>query len=398
VFYGVIITISLYVISVNYNWKLMDDTITLRDRLRMAGFVLTSSRLTQGPQVRKFEDHWSEWLGVKHSLFVTSGSTANSLLVSAWKDLNDIPDGAKVIVPACTWVTNIAPIIQNNLTPVFCDINLKDFSFDISSLQTIACDHKDIRGIFVTHLLGFPAQVDKFRKLFPYADVLEDVCESHGAVLSGGDKAGTFDVGGTFSFYFGHHMTTVEGGMVSTNNTELYDLMRMKRSHGLARESTHFDAYKKIYSDINPQFLFVTDGYNFRNNEIGAVLGQSQLRRLDSMIDRRNENYRSFFHLLLDYEHLFYLPTWNIRMSSFCFPLVSRRVETHNRLQELLEEYRIEYRPVVGGNLLKQPFLDGYTAHCPNADILHERGLYLGNSHFVTDYNIEVLEEVLEQL
>ena len=376
----------------------MDDTVTLRDRLRMARFVLTSSRLTQGPEVCKFEEKWSEWLGVKHSLFVTSGSTANSLLVSAWKDHNDIPDGAKVIVPACTWVTNIAPIIQNNLTPVFCDINLEDFSFDISALQTIAGEHKDIRGIFVTHLLGFPAQVEKFREIFPHADILEDVCESHGAFLSNGDMAGTYDVGGTFSFYFGHHMTTVEGGMVSTNNTELYDLMRMKRSHGLARESTHFDSYKKMYPEINPQFLFVTDGYNFRNNEIGAVLGQSQLRRLDNMIDIRNENYRTFFHLLLDFQDLFYLPTWNIRMSSFCFPLVSRSVDTHNRLQELLKEYRIEYRPIVGGNLLKQPFLSGYDAPCPNADILHERGLYLGNSHFVTDYNIEILEEVLEQL
>jgi len=380
----------------------MDDTVTLRDRMRMARFVLTTSRLTQGPQVRKFEEQWSEWLGVKHSLFVTSGSTANSLLVSAWKDLNDIPDGAKVIVPACTWVTNIAPIIQNNLTPVFCDINLKDFSFNIRALGDIAvkyCNDPDpIRGVFVTHLLGFPAVVDHLRGFFPHADILEDVCESHGAFLLNGDRAGTLDVGGTFSFYFGHHMTTVEGGMVSTNNTELYDLMRMKRSHGLARESTHFDAYKKMYSDINPQFLFVTDGYNFRNNEIGAVLGQSQLKRLDSMIYKRNENYRSFFNLLLDYEDLFYLPTINIRMSSFCFPLISRDKKTHIKLQELLDEYLVEYRPVVGGNLLKQPFLSGYKAHCPNADILHDRGLYIGNSHFVDDGHLNMLEEILEQL
>ena len=138
-----------------YNWKLMDDTVTLRDRIRMARFVLTTSRLTQGPQVRKFEEHWSDWLGVKHSLFVSSGSTANSLLVSAWKELNDIPDGAKVIVPACTWVTNIAPIIQNNLTPVFCDINLKDFSFDLGALQTIACDNPDIQGNLCYSLTRF---------------------------------------------------------------------------------------------------------------------------------------------------------------------------------------------------------------------------------------------------
>jgi len=376
----------------------MDNTVSIADRLRMARFVLTSSRLTQGPEVRKFEEQWSEWLGVDHSLFVSSGSTANSLLVSAWKDLNDVPDGAKVIVPACTWVTNIAPIIQNNLTPVFCDINLEDYSFDLKALEAISVEHKDIRAIFVTHLLGFPAKVNEFHSIFPKADILEDVCESHGARIPGGDMAGTYDVGGTFSFYFGHHMTTVEGGMVSTNNGDLYDLMRMKRSHGLARESTHFDTYKKIYSEINPQFLFVTDGYNFRNNEIGAVLGQSQLRRLNSMIDKRNENYRTFYHCLLEFQELFYLPTWNTRMSSFCFPLVAKSKETHELLKALLEEYWIEYRPVVGGNLLKQPFLNGYSANCPNADILHDRGLYLGNSHFIDDTHIDMLEEILESI
>ena len=377
----------------------MDDTVTLRDRLKMAKFVLTSSRLTQGPQVRKFEEQWNNWLGVKHSLFVSSGSTANSLLVSAWKELNRVPDGAKVIVPACTWVTNIAPIIQNNLTPVFCDINLSDFSFDLSSLQHIAEEHSDIRAVFVTHLLGFPARIPEFKKIFPYVDILEDVCESHGAVIEGGTMAGTYDVGGTFSFYFGHHMTSIEGGMVSTNNSDLYDLMRMKRSHGMARESSYKEEYSLQYPEINPQFLFMTDGYNFRNNEIGAVLGQSQLKRLDDMITKRNENYREYYDILSGYSHLFHMPLWNpYRVSSFCFPFISKTRETHERLQELLVEYLVEYRPVVGGNLLKQPFLSEYSADCPNADVLHDRGLYVGNSHFVGESHMCILEEIMEQL
>lgn len=376
----------------------MDDTVTLRDRLKMAKFVLTSSRLTQGPQVKYFERQWSDWIGCENSLFVSSGSTANSLLIAAWKELYGIPDGAKVIVPACTWVTNIGPIIQNNLTPVFCDINLRDFSFNIGSLQTIACEHKDIAAIFVTHLLGFPAEVEDFRAIFPHAHILEDVCESHGAVVRGGTMAGLCDVGGTFSFYFGHHMTTVEGGMISTNNFDLYDLMRVKRSHGLARESHRFNEYFQKNLEINPQFLFVTDGYNFRNNEIGAVLGQSQLCRLDNMIVKRNENYRSYYELMQSHMDKFYLPTWNLRISSFCLPFISKTKETHKALQNLLTDYEVEYRPVVGGNLLKQPFLKGYKAYCPNADILHERGLYIGNSHFVGDYHIDMLAEILEQL
>ena len=376
----------------------MDDTVTFMDRLKMANFIMTNSRLTNGPKVRQFEEKWSEWLGVKHSLFVSSGSTANSLLVAAWKELNGVPDGAKVIVPACTWVTNISPILQNNLTPVFCDINLRDFSFSLDGLYAIAEEHSDIRAIFVTHLLGFPAKIPAFEKIFPYADILEDVCESHGAVVEGGTMAGTYGVGGTFSFYFGHHMTTVEGGMVTTDNTELYDLMRVKRSHGMARESGYLPTYAHQYPEINPAFLFVTDGYNFRNNEIGAVLGKSQLCRLDDMIVKRNENYRTYYDMMLAKQDQFIVPTWNLRLSSFCFPFISRDVETHNRLQALLKEYRVEYRPVVGGNLLKQPFLKGYEARCPNADALQERGLYIGNSHFVGDRHMAMLAEILDQV
>ncbi|AIX29064.1 hypothetical protein Syn7803US26_211 [Synechococcus phage ACG-2014f_Syn7803US26] len=394
-------------ITNGYTWPLMKDTVTKRDRLRMAKFILTSDRLTQGKEVRKFEEQWSEWLGVKHSLFVSSGSTANLLLVSAWKELYEIPDQAKVIVPACTWVTNVAPIIQCGLTPVFCDINLEDYSFDLDKLQELRDEyHDDIRGIFVTHLLGFPANVEKFRDVFPDAHILEDVCESHGAVLPSGDKAGTFDVGGTFSFYFGHHMTTIEGGMVSTNDPELYDLMRMKRSHGLARESLYFETYKEKYPDVNPQFLFVTEGYNFRNTDLAAVLGQSQLKRLDSMIGIRNRNYELYQQLLKKHEHdltheyggSFYIPSTQGDVSSFCFPFVVDNMHCYLKLKELLEEYYVEYRPIVSGNLLRQPFLREYSAECPKADIAHEKGLYIGNNHFVDESNFHMLDEILSQL
>ena len=375
----------------------MEDAVTFMDRLKVAKFVMTSSRLTQGKEVKKFEQQWSEWLGVKHSLFVTSGSTANSLLVSAWKELNQVPDGAKVIVPACTWVTNIAPIIQNNLTPVFCDINLQNFSFDIASLLDIAAEHDDIRAIFVTHLLGFPANVTDFSQIFPNADILEDVCESHGAILPNTENAGTYDVGGTFSFYFGHHMTTVEGGMVSTNNSELYDLMRMKRSHGLARESTKFFDYANQHPEIIPQFLFMTDGYNFRNTDIAAVLGQSQLKRLTANIEIRNRNYEYFWDILSLNSEKFYIPENHIRVSNFCFPLICKTKNIYYKLIDELRLERIEFRPVVGGNLLKQPFLKGYEADCPNADILHDRGLYVGNSQFVTEQMIHRLAMILDR-
>jgi len=386
-------------ITDNYKWPLMRNTVTKRDRLRMAKFILTSDRLTQGKEVRKFEEQWSEWLGVKHSLFVSSGSAANLLLVSAWKELYEIPDEAKVIVPACTWVTNVAPIIQCGLTPVFCDINLEDYSFDTHSLQELRDEYgDDIHGIFVTHLLGFPAKVKLFREMFPKAHILEDVCESHGAILEDGTKAGTFDVGGTFSFYFGHHMTTIEGGMVSTNDPELYDLMRIKRSHGMARESLYFETYKEKYPDINPQFLFVTDGYNFRNTDLAAVLGQSQLKRLDNMIEIRNRNYELYLQVIKKYDNLFYIPDTQGTVSSFCFPFVSQFRDNHDNTKQYMEDYHIECRPIVGGNLLRQPFLREYSGECPKADIVNQMGLYIGNNHFVGESDFHMLDEILREL
>ena len=157
-------------------WPLMEETITLKDRLKMAFFILTSSRLTNGPKVRQLEEKWSEWLGVKHSLYVSSGSTANTLLVSSVKEHYGLKDGDKVLVPACTWVTNIAPIIQAGLEPIFCDINLKNYSFDEEELKYVAAQHPDIKAVFITHLIGLSSDVEKVKEIFPNALILEDVC------------------------------------------------------------------------------------------------------------------------------------------------------------------------------------------------------------------------------
>ncbi len=380
-------------------WPLMKNTVTLKDRLKLAKFVLTSSKLTAGPKVREFEEEWNDWLGSEYSLYVSSGSTANFLLVAATIEKYGLKRGDKVIVPACTWVTNVAPIIQLGLQPVFCDINFDNFSFDEEHLKELAVKHKDIKAIFITHLLGYTSDECIIRQIFPDALLLEDVCESHGCKDLMGRKCGPHNVGGTFSFYFGHHMTTVEGGMVSTNDPELYDIMRMKRSHGLARESSKYEEYAKQNPDIIPSFLFMTDGYNFRNNDIGAVLGLSQLERLDKMIHIRNDNYQMWYEVMMDYMDKFYVPddSWMENMSSFAFPFISHNKETHNKLMEGFEEVGIEYRPVVSGNLLKQPFLREFRMERenPNVEVLNERGCYIGNNHFIGYNEMNVLHEML---
>lgn len=376
----------------------MKDTISFSDRLKLAKFCLTTSRFSAGPLVKDFEKAWSSWIGSNNSLFVSSGSTANFLLVAAVKDFYGLKDGDAVLLPACTWVTNVSPIMQLGLRPVFCDINLSDFSFDIENAKKIAAK-ENIKMIFVTHLLGYSADIEKLREIFPNALIIEDVCESHGCKGPDGSRRGPEYIGGTFSFYFGHHMTTIEGGMVSTNNDELADLMRQKRCHGLARESKHYDRYALENPDIIKSFLFMTDGYNFRNTDLGACLGLMQLKRLDGMVLTRNDNYRMFHKLIEKFSDKLHLPSINDQISSFAFPLICRNSGDRPALMLEMEKQDIEFRPIVSGNLLRQPFLKDYMAETSmkNADILHNNGLYISNNHFVGSKEITLLETALDK-
>ncbi len=378
----------------------MKDSVTAEDRKSLSDFVLSSGRLTNGPKVREFEKVWSGWQGRKHSLFVSSGSAANFLLLAGAIEHYGIKPGAKVAVPAVTWSTNIAPVIQTGLTPVFCDVNPKNFAIDAGHLRKIAQENPDIKIVFTTHLFGIPAPVDLYREILPDAVFLEDVCESHGAEISGG-KAGNFSSGCTFSFYFGHHMTTVEGGMVCVEDDKLCEILRAKRSHGLARElgEEGFERFKSQYPDVDKEFLFSTDGFNFRNTEMGAVLGLSQIERLDDMIARRREILDRFTKM-----------TWKKRPdlfdsfetegnSSFCLPFICKKREMRFELQRFLGENGVETRPLCGGNLLRQPFLSsgfGEPTLFPNADYLHFHGFFIGNNHLITDDEIETMENLLE--
>ena len=388
-------------------WPLMEETITLKDRLKMASFVLTSSRLTNGPKVREFEEKWSQWLGVKHSLYVSSGSTANTLLVSSMKEHFGLKDGDKVLVPACTWVTNIAPVIQAGLEPIFCDINLQNYSFDLDELKYVAQQHPDIKAVFITHLIGLSSDVEKVREIFPDALILEDVCESHGVEGPNGKRGKSKDsVGSTFSFYYGHHITTVEGGMVCTNNTALYELMRMKRSHGMAREASpeKFKQYASENPAIDPAFLFMTEGFNLRNHEICAVLGLSQIKRLDKNIQIRKENYKYWWDKSTQmgerWQWKYYLPEYQEGNSSFCFPLIARGIALVQTLKYKFKEEGIEYRPIISGNILRHPAFKQYKLcterETPNVCLLHMNGLYVGNSQFVNKEKLDRLISIMD--
>jgi CDP-6-deoxy-D-xylo-4-hexulose-3-dehydrase len=379
----------------------MKDNMTLEDRVRMAKFCLTSRKFTNGSKVREFEDEWAAWVGSEYALYVSSGSTANYLLLAAVKEVFGLKNGDKVVVPACTWVTNINPVFQLGFQPIFCDVDINSFTFNEDNLRYIAEKHPDIKLVFTTHLMGFPSPVERYREIFPNALFLDDVCESHGAKNFNGSKVGSDSLGATFSFYFGHHMSTIEGGMICTNDWRIYDMMRLKRSHGLARESDEKEVYYETYNELNKEFLFVTDGYNFRNHELAAVLGLSQLKRLDRMIEKRNNNYKKFVKILSQYCHKVHVPFVPDGISSFCFPLVFYNKNTKENFEKLCVKNGIEYRPIIGGNLLKQPYLKHYSIDNNKdnwVDNIHDFGLYLGNNHFVGNREMNMLKSILDNL
>ena len=263
-------------------WKLQENVISDYEIELLVSFLKNTKRFTQFSKVAEFEAKFAEWQGCTHCVFVNSGSSANLVLVNACKEYFGWVDGDEIIVPAVTWPTTITPVLQFGLTPVFVDINLTDLSFDYQQLESKITPKT--RAIFAAHLLGFPSNIRKLNQITSGRNiaVMEDSCESLGAMIDG-EKVGNLGIAGTFSFYWGHHMTTVEGGMLCTNDEDLYRLFLLKRSHGLARELPLGDHenLRSIHSGIDFNFLFLTDGFNVRNTEFNAVLGISQIGRLD---------------------------------------------------------------------------------------------------------------------
>lgn len=378
------------------NWPLMKNSITFQDKLQLCKFILSSDRFTQGTQVLSFEKEWNNWLGSKYSVFVNSGSSANLLLLDAITEYFNIPKGSKILVPATTWTTTVSPIIQLGFTPIFCDVDISNFGFDMGDLSYIAAKHPDIKVVFTAHLLGLCAPIDAYKKLFPKAIFIEDVCESHGITFKN-SKVGSNSIGSTFSFYFGHHMTCIEGGMVSTNNQDLYDILRMKRSHGLSRESFNHEAHKKQIKNIDPQFLFMTLGYNFRNTDLHAFLGKLQLKKLDSFVEKRKENYKNFLSVL-DTDKFLLPDPQPSNNSSFCLPFICKTIEIKNKLKDKFLEEGVETRPIIAGNLLSHPAYASYYGHKPNANFLQNNGIYIGNNQFLTTKDFFTLKLILKDI
>ncbi len=358
--------------------------------------------LTNGSKVAEFEKAWSEWLGVKHSVFVNSGSAANQITMLVLKYLSG---AGEVIVPPLTWVSDIASVMQAGHTPVFCDINLKNLSFDIDFLKSKITENT--KAIFVTHVLGLNGMTDELIELAATHNIpiIEDVCESHGATFKQ-TKLGTFGAVSNFSFYFAHHMSTIEGGMVCTNNDAFYQLLRCFRSHGMLRESSD-DNFKKItieaYPDLNKDFIFLAPAYNFRSTEINAVLGLSQLKKLDANNVKRTDNF-DYFVKNLDPKK--YITEFEMEgQCNYAFIVILRRpsLVSQRKVELELAEKLIEFRRGLsgGGNQMRQPYLSHLEFNpllFPNIEWVHHFGWYIGNYPTLEKAKLDNLLNVLNSL
>ena len=371
----------------NFNHPLMENNITSDDVNKIIFFLKKNKKkiFTQSEKVIEFEKKWSKWLGTKYSIFVNSGSSANLLTLAALKLL---VGSGEVIVPTLTWSSDINSVIQNGFKPIFVDINLKNLAMDEN--QIIKKITKKTKAVFLTHAQGFNGLSDSLLKILKKKKIilLEDVCESHGATFKN-KKIGTFGLISNFSFYYAHHMSTIEGGMICTNNKQVYRIVRMLRSHGMARESGDKKFEKEIikkYHQLSPKFIFLYPGYNVRNNEIQAVLGINQLKKLDSNNKKRIKNLRYFLkHLNPNYYYLDYDLKGN---SNYAFPLILKKKNFHNRdmLEKVLNKNFIEFRRgnAGGGNQLRQPYVANFVKkiklkNFKNVEHVHNFGYYLGN-------------------
>lgn len=379
------------------SWKLQENILDQNDFGALINFIKKTKRFTQFIKVREFETEFAKWQGCKYCVYVNSGSSANLLLINAWKTLKGWSSEDEIIVSSVTWSTNIASVIQNNLTPVFVDVNLNDLSFDYEKLKDAITPKT--KAIFITHLIGFSANINEIKKIIKGREImiLEDCCESQGAQI-GNIKVGNFGAGGTFSFYWGHHMTTVEGGMICTNDEELYKMLLLKRSHGLARElpEKYHKELKRTYPDIDFKFLFLTDGFNVRNTELHAVIGLIQLKKLGGFIRKRNKNYRLFLDICSKYDDLILIKKEGV--SSFVLPFIFKDRQKKEEFQRFITEKGIESRPLVSGNMLRQPFLKkfGDSKAFKNADFLHTNAFYIGNNQFVNKDRLKFLNSLME--
>jgi len=369
-------------------------------------FIKSAKQLSFGQECKKFEDGFAKYQGRQYSVFFNSGSSANLAIVQALLNLGMIKKSDKVGFSAVTWSTNVMPLIQLGLEAIPIDVELD--TLNVSSRKLLECiEMYPIKMFFLTNLLGFCDDIDEIYKTCKEKNIIlvEDNCESLGTLYNG-KKLGNFGIASTFSFYVGHHLSTIEGGMVCTDNRKLAVMLKLVRAHGWDRNLDSPDQEKlkktfKLESAFHDRYTFYDLGYNFRPTEIQGFLGNCQLRYIEEINRKRNNNFLKLASLLYKQTDRYYPIRFNHIdfVSNFAIPLVCRSKKIRNNLIEKCKD-KIEIRPIVGGDMTKQPFFKKYARNSiylpqgSNSSIVHEQGLYFGNNPELTNNEIKEIINV----
>ncbi|MBU1885641.1 DegT/DnrJ/EryC1/StrS aminotransferase family protein [Patescibacteria group bacterium] len=366
----------------------------------LEAFITQAEILSFDEQCKLFEKNFAIYQGRKEAVFVNSGSSANLAIVQALLNLGYLKKGDNVGFSAITWSTNVMPLIQLGLNPVPVDVELETLNISAQTLEKTLNNSK-IRMLFLTNLLGFSDQIDQVQAVCKKHKIIliEDSCESMGTVYKG-KKLGNFGLASTFSFYVGHHLSTIEGGMICTDDEELSAMLRIVRAHGWDRNLSELDQAKvreehSVNSSFYSRYTFYDLGYNLRPTEIGGFLGNFQLQFIEEIVSRRQKN---FLQLSLIYKNpLFYKVKWDHLdvISNFAVPIVCKDQNTKNKLVDICNG-KVEIRPIVGGNMTNQPFYKKYIKNngeksIVNANLIHQNGFYFGNNPELTQKEIKYL-------
>lgn len=379
--------------------RLAENTITQEELQALSQWIPSTPQLTKGPLVVEFEKKFANYTGTKHCVMVNSGSSANLLMAYSLLEGGYLKN-KKVIVPAISWITTLSPFLQFGFEVFLCDSNNKNLGIDTAKLEELFIKEKPALLILV-HVLAHLNEMDEINRLCQKYDVLviEDACEALGTSAQNNKKAGNLSLAGSFSFYYGHHISTIEGGAVTTNDTKLYNLMLSIRSHGWSRDvdTNYKENWKKEFNidAVREYYTFYYPGFNLRSTDLNAFLGISQLDKMDEIVVAREKNY-NLYNNYLEGKYWKQESKYN-QLSSFAYgTIVENRVEVFEHLQK----NKIEVRPLICGSMGKQPFWIKKYGYTPLevADVIHDYGLYLPNHLYLDDEKIKFVCEKFKEV
>lgn len=373
--------------------KLVSDTIDKEDIASLCEWLSLSPtpQLTKGPITKIFETEWAELIGTNYSIYVNSGSSAILLTLSALKQTGRLKN-SKIVVPAVSWHTDVSSPMILGMEPILCDCNMEDLSCDLQHLENIFKTH-DPAAIILVSVLGLVPNMEEVAYLCDKYNVLllEDVCESAGSKFNN-KTLGSFGLASFFSFYYGHHLSTIEGGFINTNDKELANILLSIRNHGWDRD-LHHDEQQKLrkewdVEDFESLYKFYYEGFNFRSTDLQAFIGLKQIKKLEKYSKIRNDNFKLYNSTIHNNELI--LKEGSNFISNFAYPIVNKQ---RKKIIEDLKNNKIEVRPLISGSMGNQPFwIKKYNrTSMNNSDIIDLYGFYVPNNQDISKADIQLI-------